>query len=355
MLVFIAPSGAGKTSIEKKFHELGFKSIKNYTTRKMRDGEVNGREYYFVSNDEFLALEREGYFAEHVCYLNNHYGFAKNDIKDNKIASVVPEGFDQLLKLKDINIISFYFETDENTRYKRMLSRGDREENAKKRIENDRVLFDGVKEKCTFIINASQTIDEMMRDILDKLSIYKKDVVLLTNGGTIHPLAPKMNEINIHDIATALSYNCRYNGHCNTFYSVASHSIAVSKELKRLGYSPRIQLIGLLHDASEAYICDIPRPIKPFLTNYEIIEKNLQDLIYLKFLGSFCTKNEQEIIHKSDIDIYYKECELFINNNDFVGEYTIDINTIKPEAEEPSITKEKFIEQFYRLKNNIIL
>ncbi len=76
---------------------------------------------------------------------------------------------------------------------------------------------------------------------------------------------PKPEKINVQDIAHALSNICRYNGHCQTFYSVAEHAVFVSKRLERKGFSPEIQMIGLHHDDAEAYLGDIPRPIKPML------------------------------------------------------------------------------------------
>lgn len=353
MLVFIGPSGSGKTSIEKRFHEMGYKSIENYTTRPMREGESDGNPYYFLSREEFFKLKEEGFFAELIEYNGEHYGFAKKDITDDKIASVIPDGFRQLTELKDLNIITFYFEVDPVTRYSRMIQRGDNVDDAKKRITMDKEIFDGIKEECSFIVDATQSLDDMMKDILNKLSMYNKDVYLTTGKNIIHPFAPRMEELDINEIAHALSMNCRYNGHCNKFYSVASHSIAVVKELQRKGYSSEIQLIGLLHDASEAYICDIPRPLKPFLTNYHIIEKNLQDLIYLKFTGGIPCDIDRSIINKVDIDIYYRECELFVDNPFWLDEegYELDKDVINPEADEPQTAEEKFLEQYNRLVN----
>lgn len=77
-----------------------------------------------------------------------------------------------------------------------------------------------------------------------------------------HPLA---ETLTLDDIAHALSQACRYGGHCDPYYSVAEHAVFVSRRLERRGYSKAFQLAGLHHDDAEAYLGDIPRPLKPLL------------------------------------------------------------------------------------------
>ena len=80
-------------------------------------------------------------------------------------------------------------------------------------------------------------------------------------------LNPDPEAVRIEDIAHALSNQCRYNGHTSEFYSVAEHSVRVSSCLP-----PKHQLAGLLHDAAEAYLGDIVRPLKPLLEGYKALE-----------------------------------------------------------------------------------
>lgn len=76
-------------------------------------------------------------------------------------------------------------------------------------------------------------------------------------GKAVNPLAPDAEDIDIRDIAHALSLQTRYAGHCREFYSVAEHSVRVSQVCPR-----KDALYGLLHDAAEAYLSDLPSPIK---------------------------------------------------------------------------------------------
>src|SRR5690606_33198599 len=86
-------------------------------------------------------------------------------------------------------------------------------------------------------------------------------------------------------IAHALSRQCRYNGHCDGFISVARHSIWVSSRLETKGFDESMQLAGLFHDAAEAYLGDLVRPIKhsEFGLAYLKVEEVLEAVIFEKF------------------------------------------------------------------------
>lgn len=90
-----------------------------------------------------------------------------------------------------------------------------------------------------------------------KVEQRKGDWLQTFTGRQFWPLDPRPEEIFIEDIARALSMQCRFAGHVRQFYSVAQHSLAVS-----LLVPEAHALWGLLHDAAEAYLVDLPRPIK---------------------------------------------------------------------------------------------
>ena len=124
------------------------------------------------------------------------------------------------------------------------------------------------------------------------------------------PLHPDAKLIEIADIAHALSMLCRANGHFKTFYSVCQHSINCMKEAKARGYSARVQLACLLHDASEAYLSDVTRPVKAELPRYLEIEEPLQNCIWGKYLDQPLSPAEYAQVFEIDDAILAHE---FIN------------------------------------------
>ena len=116
----------------------------------------------------------------------------------------------------------------------------------------------------------------------DKMEILKDfmkvDYIRTYTGIDFTVFDPKVEQICIEDIAHALSHLCRYGGHCDHFYSVAQHSIAVSYLVE-----PQNALCGLMHDATEAYLVDMPRPIKYKINQYREIEDKLHLVIAEKY------------------------------------------------------------------------
>lgn len=112
------------------------------------------------------------------------------------------------------------------------------------------------------------------------------DYILTYSKIKFYPLEPAKEDIKIEDIAHSLSLMTRANGHCSHFYSVAQHSVNCCQEAKSRGYSERVQLGCLLHDASESYISDLTRPVKRNLPEYFAIKKKLQSAIYDRYLGT---------------------------------------------------------------------
>lgn len=108
-----------------------------------------------------------------------------------------------------------------------------------------------------------------------------KTFIQTYTGKQVWPLDPRPEDFDIIDIAHALSLVCRYTGHCKGFYSVGQHSCHVADLLHK--QDPKVILTGLMHDASEAYIADIARPIKHTLLNYLEIEQRLEQALSIRF------------------------------------------------------------------------
>jgi len=97
-------------------------------------------------------------------------------------------------------------------------------------------------------------------------------------GKQFWPLTPRVEDVDVRDIAHSLSLQCRFNGHCRMFYSVAEHSVRVSRAV-----SPSMAPWGLLHDAAEAYLTDLPRPVKATLTGFQDLEESVLEVIARAF------------------------------------------------------------------------
>jgi uncharacterized protein len=94
--------------------------------------------------------------------------------------------------------------------------------------------------------------------------------MLTYTGRVFHPTEPDQHEIDPRDIAHALSLTCRYGGHVRRFYSVAEHCVLMSRAVPE-----EHALWALLHDATEAYVGDVVRPLKRELPAYREIENRL--------------------------------------------------------------------------------
>lgn len=125
-------------------------------------------------------------------------------------------------------------------------------------------------------------------------------------GRQFAPLAPKASDIEIEDIAHALSHLCRFGGHVREFYSVAQHAVLVSRAVP-----VEFALWGLLHDASEAYLVDIPTPVKrtALLVGYRGIEAMLQRTIYQRF---GLVGDEPEAVHAADQGVLLLEADALL-------------------------------------------
>ena len=177
MIVLVGESASGKSSIEKYLvNNYGYKKIVSYTTRQPRTNEVDGIDYHFISVDEFLNLKEQGFFAETAIYNNWHYGTAKEDCTDDKIAVLTPHGLRQISKVNGITTISFYINVPRRDRLIKILQRGDNIEEAYRRSLSDVGQFDGIADEVDYVINNNgyeKSIEEMSKEVKGIIDIYK--------------------------------------------------------------------------------------------------------------------------------------------------------------------------------------
>ena len=171
MIILVGASASGKTATALKLQEkYRLKKAVTTTTREKRTGERDGVDYFYISRDEFLKRNKEGKFVETTLYNNNFYGCGVDQVSDNRIIVLDPNGVHSFKKLKNKNIVIFLIDCNEKTRKERMTLRGDEEKKIKERLENDIIDFDKKKiGKVDFVINTDNLSIDEVADI-----IYKK-------------------------------------------------------------------------------------------------------------------------------------------------------------------------------------
>lgn len=135
----------------------------------------------------------------------------------------------------------------------------------------------------------------------------KTDYFLTTySGARFYPTRPASTEFRTQDIAHALSLICRFAGHVSNFYSVAQHSVHVSELVE-----PRNALRALLHDASEAYLVDLPTGVKyaPGMEGYRALEARTMDCLLHSF--GFLDTREPPQVKRADLLVLRAEAKHF--------------------------------------------
>ena len=133
---------------------------------------------------------------------------------------------------------------------------------------------------------------------------------------------PQVDRIHLEDISAGLSNTCRWGGQIHCFYPVARHALSCEQVAAELGMSTALRLETLHHDDSEAYLCDLPRPLKHQLPDYNAIERRFNEAIAVKFGLTFPWYTE---VHRIDYAMLLAESEFlgrprtWFNAEDFVS------------------------------------
>lgn len=164
-------------------------------------------------------------------------------------------------------------------------------------------------------------------------------------GQAFYPLDPRPEEINIEDIAHALSLVCRYNGHVRRFYSVAEHSVLLAVTVP-----VQHRTAALLHDASEAYLCDLPRPIKRNVTGYVEAEDVLMRAIAAKFGFAYPLP---DIVKQHDTRILLDERAFLMPATGRDWDLGCEPLGVTPRCWSPEQAEAAFLETFYTLGEQV--
>ncbi len=193
--------------------------------------------------------------------------------------------------------------------------------------------------------------------------------ICTSRGVAFHPLDPRPEDVHVEDIAHALGNQCRFSGHVSDFYSVGEHSWRVSFLVEAMffarpetsvGEVARAALVGLLHDASEAYMVDLPRPLKllPEFEAYRVHEANLQGMIYRSF-GLAPDETVEAAVHLADNILLATEKRDLMPQLSWNGEALRAWAPLPPPLEEriepwaPGYARTRFLHRYKQLKEAI--
>jgi uncharacterized protein len=176
------------------------------------------------------------------------------------------------------------------------------------------------------------------------------DWIQTASGNRFWPLDPRKSEVHVPDIAHALAMTCRFGGHSSEFYSVAQHSVLMARKAYQL-YDVETALLALLHDSAEAYLTDVPRPIKKYLEGF----KAREDDILARILSEFWLPQKLPAEVKTlDNCILVDEARAFMGGKDvtrtwdFAGGQSLGLD-IEPWGWR--LAKGEFLQLFYALEH----
>lgn len=166
--------------------------------------------------------------------------------------------------------------------------------------------------------------------------------ILCRSGAYFDFENPEASDFTIEDVAHGLAHICRFNGHCQRFYSVAEHSVHVSSLVPfQYSYS------ALMHDAPEAFVGDVPKPLKAMLPDYRRIEERVESAVLSRFNVSLplhpCVKQADVAMLRAE------QAQAMGNCDEWGGLEGIEPPMVLLGFWSPEEARARFIDQFERL------
>lgn len=179
---------------------------------------------------------------------------------------------------------------------------------------------------------------------IDTVKNIKGPTILLASGRYFDLLDPDGSDFGIDDIAHALANVCRFTGHCRSFYSVAQHSVLVSHVVPR-----EHAFAGLMHDAAEAFVGDVSKPLKVMLPDYQLIEDRIEAAVFAR-LG-LPAKLPECVKHADRVLLRTEQRDLMFADRD-VWTFTGDAQPLRGRIEPigPSEAKKAFLNRYFELR-----
>lgn len=174
------------------------------------------------------------------------------------------------------------------------------------------------------------------------------DCITTYTGRHIDPVNPDPDMICIEDIAHALSLICRGNGHVQTFFSVGQHCINCAREALARGCSDRMALACLLHDASECYLSDVPRPFKKTPGRLQKTGRISAEFNLREISGKFTDPGRKKTVKRIDDDMLWFDLTYLLNETQTTKKPLVHIS-IDYKVPPFEYTEKEYLELFHFL------
>lgn len=176
MIVLCGKTCSGKDTIKRELIERGFEGVVTYTTRPPRAGEIDGVHYHFITQRDFMNKKEAGFFLETTSYQvasgeTWYYGTAKDNLKNNSVIIMNPDGIKFLHSCPELKLKSviFYVYANEETILKRLKLRGDNPDEAARRLEADKKDFEDIEKNLIYDCKLTNEDSESVEEIIDSI------------------------------------------------------------------------------------------------------------------------------------------------------------------------------------------